>query len=119
MESSLPPDPASSERVHQVAQAQRRVLIAVLLNLIANGLIRGSSGSSLAGVAVVLALAIAGFCIYWVYRLCRALDTTPWAYMVAMLIPLIGLICLFVLSARATTFLKAHGVKVGLLGSKA
>ncbi len=65
---------------------------------------------------MVAALAVAVFNMYWVYRLCKALKTTPWAYVVGMIIPLISLICLVLLNQRATKLLRAHGLKVGLLG---
>ncbi len=114
----LPGSPLSFG-VTEVAEAQKRVLLAVLATMVANGLLRATSGGAAGAMALLLDLAVAAFAMYCVYRLCRALGVTPWAYVVAMLVPLVSLVCLFVLNGKATAFLKAHGVRVGFLGAKA
>jgi hypothetical protein len=93
------------------------VLLGLVANIVTNVLARTTEGT-VGTLALIAALAAAAFNMYWVYKLCRALDTTPWAYVVAMVIPIISLICLAVLNQQATKFLQANGVKVGLLGAK-
>lgn len=123
MDDTLPASSTPSDSVRDVAHAQRRVLLGVLANIVANVLLRttaaGDDGNAavlaLTGLIVVAAVV---FNMYWVYRLCKALGMTPWIYVIAMLIPLIGLLCLVLLNQRATTFLKANGLKVGFLGTK-
>ncbi|BDU76332.1 hypothetical protein [Mesoterricola sediminis] len=110
-------DPAGGGlQVAEVARAQRLLLISILASLVSNVLFRTG------GVAVLLmlpvALAVMGFSIWCVFKLCKALDKNPVAWILAMFIPLVNLICLVVLNQQATRFLKANGVSVGLLGAQ-
>lgn len=100
----------------EIAASQRMVLIAVLVSLVSNGLLR--SDALPVPLLLVVTVALVAFMMWAVYRLCRALSVTPWIWMLSTLIPLINLLCLALLSQRATTHLKAHGIKVGLLGAK-
>ena len=63
-------------------------------------------------------MGIAGFTIWCVYGLCKALAVGPALWIVAMFIPLVNLICLVALNRKATSYLKGQGVRVGLLGAK-
>jgi hypothetical protein len=111
---AAPQDPG---RVHDVANAQRRLLLGLLAGIVMNIAIRVSDGGALL-LAVLVGLAVAVYTIIWVVRLCQALGKTPWLYAIAVFIPLVGLIALIILNQQATTYLKAHGVKVGFLGAK-
>ena len=115
-------DPATTvqdpTRVHEVATAQRRLLLGLLANIVVNVLVRVSTGGAFVAVAL-LGLAAAAYTILWVYRLCTALGKTPWLYAIAVFVPLLGLIALVMRNQQATTYLKANGVKVGFLGAKA
>lgn len=113
----LPPQDHTDLHVSSVARAQRMVLLGLVANIVTNVLARTTPGTT-GTIAFIAALAAAAFNMYWVFRLCRALETTPWAYVAAMIIPVISLICLAVLNQRATKFLQANGLKVGLLGAK-
>jgi hypothetical protein len=101
-----------------VAVAQRRLLLGLVVGIVLNVLLRTTSGGVVA-LILVLALGVAIYNILWVVRLCRALGKTPWLRAVAMLIPVVGLIVLAVLNQQATTYLRAHGLKVGFFGTKA
>jgi hypothetical protein len=105
-------------RVQEVAVAQRRLLLGLLANIVVNVLVRATTGPVFVVVAL-LGLATVVYTIVLVVQLCKALGKTPWLYAIAVLIPLIGLLVLVMLNQQATTYLKANGVKVGFLGSKA
>lgn len=114
-EALLDGDPDGELHLREVAGAQRRLLLSILVSLGANVLLR--SGDLAAWILIPVALAVAAFSIFCVYRLCRALGTSPALWVVAMFIPLLNLLALVILNQRATTFLKARGVAVGLLGA--
>ena len=101
---------------HDVAKAQRMLLLSILASLVGNVLM---NTNALVGVLMIpVALAIAVFSIWCVYKLCKALSLGPVLWIIAMFIPLINLICLVILNQKATTYLKSQGLKVGLLGAK-
>lgn len=104
--------------LHAVAVAQRRVLQGLLANLVVNIAARTTTGALLL-VALAATLAVVAYNVVWVIRLCRELGRKPWLYVVASFIPLVSLLAIAGLNSSATKFLKAHGVKVGLLGAKA
>jgi hypothetical protein len=115
----VPDSPGHSDRVRSVARAQRVMLLCYLVNLVGNVAILGTR-ADLGPFAAPLALASAFFCIWCVYRLCKALEvgTALWVFsMCVMIIPVISFIVLALLNRDATKFLKKNGVKVGLLGS--
>jgi len=100
----------------EVARAQRALLLCVLASLIGNAIFKSSSLP--ASVRLPVALFVAAFSIWCVYRLCMALMISAWIWVLAMFIPLVNLICLVVLNQKATTHLKQQGIIVGLLGAK-
>ncbi|BDU73432.1 hypothetical protein [Mesoterricola silvestris] len=107
-------DPA--DKVKDVAKAQRHLIYAILASLVGNGLMNANAGLGL--LVIPLALCIAGFTIWCVFNLCKALVLGPALWIVAMFIPLVNLICLVVLNQKATTYLKGQGVRVGFLGAR-
>ena len=71
---------------------------------------------------LVVALAGAAFSItgaVFVFMLAVAIYSTGLGVVLGILtlIPIIGLIVLLIVNAKATTILRAHGIKVGLLGA--
>ncbi len=72
------------------------------------------------GMLVIFAAAVCA-CI-GIYRMGGVLypGTTRYIYAIGVLIPapLIGLIVMFVANAKATGYLRAHGIEVGFLGAK-
>lgn len=106
----------TEKKPQDVAKAQRMLLLSILASLVGNGLMRTDA---LVGMILIpVALGIAAFSIWCVYRLCKALALGPVLWILAMFIPLVNLICLVILNGRATAYLKSQGVKVGLLGAK-
>jgi len=56
------------------------------------------------------------FSIIYIYRLARALQMSAILYAIAMIVPCIGLLVLLIVVSRATSTLRAGGVKVGFFG---
>lgn len=57
--------------------------------------------------------------LVFIYQLAAALkESAPWLYVILGLIPCISLIALLVINSRATSALKAHGIRVGLMGAR-
>ena len=107
----------SLERLNRIARWQRHVMYALLVQIAAYALGRGAPSIGMllllaafvyAAVAVVQLAAALGFSIVSRVLLC-----------IGLLIPLISLLVLAVLSARASKRLRAGGFKVGFLGAKA
>jgi len=103
------------DKAKDVAKAQRMLLISILVSLGCNVIMNTDTLNT--ALLIPIALGVAVFSIWCVYRLCKALEVGPVLWIIAMFIPLVNLICLFVLNQKATTFLKAQGIKVGLLGA--
>ena len=98
-----------------VAYGQKKVIYAILLYFTA------AFSAQLLGPIALLAVI---FCIplSWagIYQMGRGLGYAIWLrilLLVAMLIPLVGLLLLIALSSRATNRLREAGYKVGLLGA--
>jgi hypothetical protein len=108
--------PGGSGSLEDVAEGQRWIIYAILVNIAAL-IARVAVGDIWALVALGSAvLAIAG-----VLRLAKGLGYSTGVkvlLVIAIFLPLVSLITLVVLSARANEALKAGGYKVGLLGAK-
>ncbi len=111
------------DRLRRIALAQRQVNIAVLLylslipvNLVLGAVGQGANWASL--VVLVLGLIVLGLGAVSVYKLASIFRGKIVAviYVLAMLLPLIGLLMLLSISRKATKELRAAGYKVGLLG---
>jgi len=102
--------------VQKVAKAQKNLIYAILASLAGNGLMNANAGLGL--LLIPIALGIAGFTIWCVYSLCKALAVGPALWVIAMFIPLVNLVCLVALNQKATSYLKGQGVRVGLFGAK-
>ncbi len=100
--------PADTDKLHAVARGQKLVIWAILAGLIGN-------------IFFPLMLITIPFMLYAVYQLAKALELSTGSavlYMIGVIIPLIGLICLLVLSNRATDLLRRANVSVGLMGAR-
>jgi hypothetical protein len=101
--------------IRGVGLAQRNLLWVVFAAVAING---GYFAGVLPPIAIWLVIP---FQLYSVYKLSRALQMSTGAsvaWLVAMLIPLVGLICLLVLNGKATRVLKQAGIRVGLMGTR-
>lgn len=91
--------------IREIAVAQRRLMWAILLGVIAVPLF------PLLLIAVPLQ-------IYRTARLASCLGSNPLVWGVGACVPYVGLLVLLVLNAQATSTLKAAGIPVGLMGAK-
>lgn len=94
--------------VSDIASAQKLVILAVVVGLVGN-------------IYWPIMIVTLPFMVFAGYRLATALGMSTEStvlFLIAMLIPFLGLVCLLVLNARATRALRKAGVRVGLLGAK-
>jgi hypothetical protein len=115
--------------IRKVGLAQRRImwiiLVAILLiiSFVFGAAITPHNGPAMFlvfGLLTVIRLAFIVFMMIGVYQLAAALEAGTLAcvlYCIAMIIPCINLIVLLVVNQQATTLLKRHGIKVGLMGA--
>jgi hypothetical protein len=98
-------NPFTTDEVLEVASGQKWIMWLVLASL-ACWLIPYSF------------LIVAILNLVMVHRLASAMKlSAPLAWALAMIIPLVGILVLLRLSAKATALLKQHGVGVGLMGA--
>ena len=101
------------EQIRAVAKGQREVLCLVLACLLCN------LGSFIFPPLLILSLVFGLLAVFAIYRLTRALGSSAAAsllYSLFVLIPFLNLLILLVFVSRATGFLQARGIRVGLLG---
>lgn len=104
-------------RMNRVASGQRLIIGALIASLVSVGIRTGINPL----VGVILGLAASVMSIVGAVRVDGGLGGSVFSrilYVIAMLLPLINLIIMFTLSARATKALRAAGYEVGLLGAK-
>jgi uncharacterized membrane protein len=120
--SNVTPEPEQREKLRRVAKYQRWVLFALLANIVSYvifmmGSIAGHEGiSRLAGIVFLLS---AVFAMVAIFLLAQAIYNTVVALIcaVVMFIPCIAFITLAIVNSKATSYLQAHGVKVGFMGA--
>lgn len=103
------PDPAT---IRAIGLAQRLLCWAVLNAIV---------GTLIFWFFPYIALITVPFQLYAVYRLAAALRMHVGVcvlFMLAMCLPIISLICLLVLSMRATDVLTRAGINVGFMGAR-
>jgi hypothetical protein len=105
-----------STEIEEIAKAQRMFLLSILANFVVGILMKTGALVGLALAPVALGIAI--FSIWCVYRLCKSLSMGSVLWVIAMFIPIINVIFLLVLNQKATRYLKNRGIEVGLLGAK-
>jgi hypothetical protein len=119
-------------RVRAVGLAQRRImwviLAAILLavsfaggSVMAEAVGNNRAAALAVGIGMLVGrLAIIVLMMIGVYQLAAALGasmTTRVLYTIAMLIPCVGLIILLIVNQQATSLLREHRIKVGLMGA--
>ena len=104
----------SSREIELIRTGQKLLIYAILLN------IAGSVIAVFAPQLAFLQLLVLGVSIVGMVKLFQGFNTAMWARVLmflSMLIPLVNLIVLLRLNARATRELRAAGYKVGLMGA--
>lgn len=110
------------ESLTAIAQAQRHLLLGVLVSMLIIPL--GMIGAAPLGEHGAVAITVLFWSVYigravLAYRLARVLDSEPIVWGIGAIIPsCIGLIVLLVLNQRATSRLTSGGWKVGLMGAR-
>jgi cell division protein FtsW (lipid II flippase) len=110
------------KQVLEVAKQQKRLLWLILLQIIFGiviVLIEPRSIESRWWFVLFLSLGI--ICAYLVYKIGRSLEiSTLWLIITIVLLfaPYIGIVPLLYMNIKATRFLWAAGVRVGLMGAK-
>jgi hypothetical protein len=114
---SVPRAPAvDRDSLRDLAKRQRTAIIAGCANAI--GGVLAYSHALPTGAELILELVVAGFIIVAAYRLAARLHGVGIAILaaIAMLIPILWIVVLVVLSARASRQLRAAGLRVGFFG---
>jgi len=119
-EANAPTDPGRT-KLRQVATYQRRVILALIANIVVNVVSLGvrEAGLAVMVLVVVAALAVAIFAIVAMYGLASVLMNKGLGILCAalMLIPCVSLITLLVVNQKASSYLQKHGVRVGFFGA--
>ena len=112
--SPVTPGAFTKDELRHIAKSQNLLMWSVLAGFSAFFV----AHIPLLGLPLVLAIVV--FEIYALYTLGTALRLPlVWLMCVGMFIPCVSLIILVLVSARASTILKAAGVRVGLMGGRA
>ena len=108
--------PASTNAIEEVAEGQRLVIYAILVNILSVALAQL--------VDPLLGLVGLGAAVLAIIGLLRLAGGMGWStgikilLIIVVFLPLLSLVMLLMVNARATERLKAAGYKVGLLGAK-
>jgi hypothetical protein len=111
------------EDLRSVAAYQKGILYCILGQLLAMPAMALGARGLPPLVLLVVALAFWGIAItatVFVFMLASKLYGTGMGIVlgIATLLPCLGLVALLIISAKATTVLRDHGIRVGLLGAK-
>ena len=128
-QSRVTSETAEDLRLEKIASGQRLVIRSILLYFTVIGLqfasaaIPADSGLLLAVLGLFLAAGLGTIVLglLGIWRLATGLGHHPvivFMLLIVMMLPLIGLLALLSLNARATTELRKGGYRVGLLGAK-
>jgi hypothetical protein len=105
----------SRDDLRRICKAQNLLMWAVLANIC------GTLAAHIPLLGIPILLVIVVFVLYAVCQLASALRYPVWAIVLlclSMFIPCVSLIVMVVLSVQASKFLKAAGVRVGLMGGR-
>ena len=114
------PSTESPETLEKVRTGQRLVIIAILLNLVAQTMRFTTIEPALVLASAVLALLAVGLSILGIVRMSGGLGFNlglQFVFGILMFIPVVNLITLFVLNAKATRALREAGLRVGFFGA--
>ena len=106
-------------QIEQVRTGQRLAVAAILLNLLTVVLLTVPEGALIRAPLVLVAIVLA---VLGIVRMSRGLGINLVVIVLmalGMVMPLLNLVILLVINARATRFLRDHGYQVGLFGAKA
>jgi predicted neutral ceramidase superfamily lipid hydrolase len=110
-------DVDEATRAEQVCSGQKLAIWAILLNLISIPLLLTPEGAL---IRVPLVLAAIVLAVLGIVRMSRALGINLMIIVLmamAMVIPMVSLVILLIVNARASRFLREHGYTVGMFGA--
>jgi len=108
---------AETERTEQVCSGLRIAVWAILLNLVSVVLLVVPDGAMIRAVTVLLAIVLA---VWGTVRMARGMKFDLIVIVLlamVMVLPMLNLVILLIVNARAARFLREHGYRVGLLGA--
>jgi hypothetical protein len=120
---NVPAQSGDRDKLRRVARYQQWVLYALLGNIGVNVAVLGDKGGGFEAtgnlLAIVLGLPIVGFAMFAIFMLAREVYNVAAGIVCAilMIVPCISLLTLLVVNGKATSYLQARGVKVGLMGA--
>lgn len=115
--SLIVPPPLDIPRVRKVAKWQRLLLLSIVLGI--SFFFIPSYGIFTDYDRIIAPILNLFFQLWCVVSLCEALSMqgSSWIYFLLMFLPLVNLITLLVLNAKATSFIRSCGFSVGLFGA--
>lgn len=108
---------ADSERTEQVCSGLRIAVWSILLNLVSVLLLVVPEGAMIRAAVVLLAIVLA---VWGTVRMARGMNFDLIVIVLlamVMVLPMVNLVILLVVNARAARFLRSHGYRVGLFGA--
>ncbi len=105
-------------RAERVCSGQKLAIWAILLNLISIPLLLVPEGQLLRVPMVLVAIVLA---VLGIVRMSRAMGINLMIIVLmamAMVIPMVSLVILLIVNARASRFLRDHGYTVGMFGAR-
>lgn len=99
------PSQCNNSEILEVAKYQKNILWLIIVNLLTFWMVFVSILTGIIG-------------IIFIYRLAKVLKSSlDWLYIVLSFIPVVNVIALLLLNRKATVVLRAHGIRVGLMGA--
>jgi hypothetical protein len=100
--------------LRRIVVLQRRILLAVLVNIVAYPVF-----AFLPKTGLIVEISVAIFQVVYIGKLASALrQRFVWLWVVGALIPCVSLIVLVAINSNATSALQRSGLRVGLLGAR-
>jgi hypothetical protein len=116
----LAPAPVATDDPDELAalaaSGQKIVIYSILLTFVVRGMVQVAPLA-----AMVLAFGLAAYSLVGVLRICSALKKSQnqkLMFMALACMPLLNLVALVMLNAKATALLRSAGWRVGLLGAR-
>jgi len=129
---TMPPNPAQSNPLNYaqaprndlrvIAVRQRAIMYCILANIALYVVVFAASAGNLplvAGIAAICVFGVAITAAVFIFMLSLAVYNLAAGIVLGIitLVPLLGLLVLLVINSKATKILRAHGVRVGLMGA--
>ena len=109
----------SNVEILEIAKQQKTILWFIPISILGGSILAGLLGAIIdPEMVLVVVLAIGFTSVMFICQLALALKKSPWLYAILAMIPCISTIAILILNGRATSALKAQGIRVGLMGAR-